>query len=509
MADPGIPGTSTRAPSRGDTLALLLVVAGAALSLVWLAHPWFDAQNDAAIYLMTAKSLARGEGYTYLGAPFRIRPPGFSLLLAPIVGAKGYDFRAVNLFVGAWGVLAIGLLFLSTHKRLGRGLAVLLCLCVWLNPGWRTACNQAMSDIPGAACLLGCLLLERRARKDPSLARDALLGLAVGLSAYVRAGLVLLVPAIVLQRIVARVRGSGESGAAGAFVARRLALPALVAILALLPWKIREAMSRPDAPADQHSLYDYSTAMWHVDRGDPASPLLAANEILARVPVRLAETLTVLGSRLRERDGSTAELVLGGAALAVALLFLLRKNRVEAWFLLGTIAVLLVYFDFRDRLVLPIHLLVLPALVEAALAAGSALGREGVTRASAAIGLVALVAIDFDPRPGWRGIEREHLAMESAAASLAPHLPSDARLAAPFASWRWSIYLDRPVYTLFFGWVRRGGDFGGAEAVLDAYRIDRVLVSSATDVDARMRAYFEARYGVESRVGDVAVVRVR
>ncbi len=486
------------ASSRGDALALLLVVGGAALSLVGLAHPWFDASNDAAIYLMTAKALARGEGYAYLGAPFQIRPPGFSLLLAPIVGAHGYDFRAVNLFVGAFGVVAIGLLFLWTRERIGKGLAVLLCLCVWLNPGWRTCCNQAMSDVPGAACLVGCLLFERRARKQPSFGRDVWLGLAVGLSAYVRAGLVLLAPAIVLQRIVARER----------LGIRRVVLPALVAVLALLPWKIRESVSRPPVPADQTSLYDYSTAMWHADRGDPSSPLLPASAILARVPTRLSETLSVLGSRLRDSAGSTGDLVLGGAALAIALFFLLAKNRVEAWFLLGTIAVLLVYFDFRDRLVLPIHLLVLPALVEAALAAGRKLHREGASRAVAAVALLALTAVDFDPRPSWDRIEREHLAMQATCASLAPRLPAESRLAAPFASWRWSIYLDRPVYTLFFGWVRRG-DFAGAEAVLDEHRIDRVLVSSTTDVDARMRAYFEGRYGVESRVDDVAVVRVR
>lgn len=493
MVGAGTPDTRTR-----GSIALLLVVAGAALSLVWLAHPWFDAQNDAAIYLMTAKSLARGEGYSYLGAPFRIRPPGFSLLLAPIVGARGYDFRAVNLFVGAWGVLSVGLLYLWTRDRIGRALAAALCLCVWLNPGWRVCCNQAMSDVPGAACLLGCLLLERRAREQPSLGRDVVLGLAVGFSAYVRAGLVLLAPAIVLQRIVARER----------IGIRRILLPALVAVLALLPWKIRETVSRPEAPADQTSLYDYTTAMWHVDRGDPSSPRLPASEILARVPTRLSETLSVLGSRLRDREGSTSDVVLGGAALAIALLFLLARNRVEAWFLLGTIAVLLVYFDFRDRLVLPIHLLVLPALVEAALAAGRRLRRESMARGVAAVALLALTAIDFDPRPGWDRIEREHLAMQESCAALAPRLPADARLASPFASWRWSIYLDRPVYTLFFGWVRRG-DWSGAEAILDAYRIDRVLVTSATDVDARMGAYLEGRYGVESRAGDVAVVRVR
>ena len=50
-----------------DRAALATLVALALASLAWLVHPWFDAVNDAALYLLTAKALAAGEGYSYLG----------------------------------------------------------------------------------------------------------------------------------------------------------------------------------------------------------------------------------------------------------------------------------------------------------------------------------------------------------------------------------------------------------------------------------------------------------
>ena len=498
-------GTVASAGSRDRAIFVALLVALLA-SLAWLVHPWFDAVNDAALYLLTAKSIAAGEGYTYLGSPFVIRPPGFSVLLAPLVAWRGLDFYSVNLAVSLCGVLAIALFFLWTRERLGAPLAACAALVLWLNPGWRVLGNQAMSDLPGAALLLAGLLLERSARRAPSWRRDALLGACIGLSAYGRAGLIVLVPAVLAQRIWARWREGGTPWPR--FARERLLLVGALPFLLLLPWRIRDAAHHPDPPADQTSLYDYSTAMWHVDRGDPSSPRCTASEILARVPVRARETLATLGGRMRLDAGSPVEVAAGAVALALGLLLLLRRNRAEGWFLLGTVALMLVYFDFRERLVLPVHLLVLAALAEGLLRGGERLlGARGAGLALAAA-LAALAVVDFDPHPGWDEIEREHLRDAERGRELASRLPADARLAAPFASWRYAIRLDRPVYTLFFGWNRGGGE-AGAEAIVDEYGIDRVLLSSDTPADRMMRPYFEQRYGVEERVGDLSVVRVR
>ena len=45
-------------------LVLLLLVLGA--SLPFLVHPWYDATGDGTMYLLTAQSLADGNGYSAL-----------------------------------------------------------------------------------------------------------------------------------------------------------------------------------------------------------------------------------------------------------------------------------------------------------------------------------------------------------------------------------------------------------------------------------------------------------
>ena len=71
--------TESRAPrwDRSATLALLALTTTTLVSLAWLVLPYFEISNDASLYILTAKSLLAGEGYSYLGQPFIIRPPGF------------------------------------------------------------------------------------------------------------------------------------------------------------------------------------------------------------------------------------------------------------------------------------------------------------------------------------------------------------------------------------------------------------------------------------------------
>lgn len=491
--------TSTSSWTAADRAALAGLVVACVASLAWLVHPWFDPVYDAGLYVLTAKSLAAGEGYTHLGMPFVVRPPGFPAMLAPLVAWRGVDFHALNLLVAACGVAGVALLFAHARPRLGTWLALAVSFAVWLNPGWRRSCNQVMSDVPGVALILLGLLVERWADRAPSWRRDLVLGLCIGLSAHVRSLVALLVPAILARRVLDRARGA-DRPAWPRFARARLLAIAAVPLAVMLPWKIRDALHPPDPPVDQTSLYSYSTGMWHVDRGDPASPRLPLSEVLGRVPERARETLSTLGHRLRAGDASAVHLWIGAAALAIALVVLLRGNRTEGWLLLAVLAVGLVYFAFRDRLVLPLLVLALPAVAEAAARA---------TRPIVAVVLVLLLAIaDFAPRERWAEIEREHRAWEDLSARLAPILPADARVAVPSASGPMSIHLDRPVYTLLFGWQRRGG-MEGAEEVIERHAIDTVVIVPWTEADRAMLPYFEERYPVIARAGDAVVLRVR
>ena len=103
---------------------------GLLLSLGFLVHPWYVPIADAAMYIATARSLVAGEGYTLLGEPFIIRPPGFSLLLAPLVFWRGTDFFAMNLLVAMSGAVAVAFLYSLIRERLGWALALGVCAVV-------------------------------------------------------------------------------------------------------------------------------------------------------------------------------------------------------------------------------------------------------------------------------------------------------------------------------------------------------------------------------------------
>ena len=83
--------------TRLEKRAFALLAIGLLASLVWTVHPWYDPENDASMYVATARALVGGEGYSYLGMPFSMRPPGWPVLLAPLIATLGTSFLALNL----------------------------------------------------------------------------------------------------------------------------------------------------------------------------------------------------------------------------------------------------------------------------------------------------------------------------------------------------------------------------------------------------------------------------
>src|SRR5262245_34661997 len=264
MELPRAPASPSRARWLSGTLVGLVVFG----SLFWLVHPWYDATNDGSMYIATARAILAGEGYSYLGTPFLIRPPGFSYLIAPLLALFGTSFLALNLAVSLSGALGV-LLFLGfLRERLGLLLASLVALAVWFNPGYQRFSNQVMSDVPGWTLLVLCFLLERRERgRGPWGA--VRLGLAVGLSTYVRSGNLLFLPAVAAARLCAFSWKRRDAWRSWALESAALFL---AGFLVLAPWSVRNRLVAPEPPADQTLLYDYSTGMFHEDMGDPRSP---------------------------------------------------------------------------------------------------------------------------------------------------------------------------------------------------------------------------------------------
>jgi hypothetical protein len=489
-------------PRAGLLLAGLLAL-GMLASLPWTVHPWYDAQNDASMYILTARSLAAGDGYSMLGQPFTIRPPGFSLLIAPLLAWKGTDFHALNLLGGVAGVLGVLFFFAYARARIGDVLAFLLAAALWLNPGYQRLCNQTLSDVPGFALLFALLWMERWARKAVGAKRALLLGAAIGCASYVRTGLVLLVPAIWISWLFVR---------EATWTRRLLAVLCLTAasFAVQVPWSLRNRAVGSEAAVDQTLLHSYSTAMWHADMGDPDSPRLQLSEVLGRIGRRGPSFLGVLGSRMGERATGWQPFVVAGALLACGAVALARRPSTAELFAFLNVAVILVYFGFASRLVLPVYAIFLVSATEL-LATGLLQGilrvRWRTAIAATALAVLAWIAVDWAPRQGWEDVAREHRVYEDITRRFEEHLAPTDTLAS-MRGWHYSVYLERPVFSLEFT-VERAGRAAAAESLIDRYGIDTVLLSPANPVDRPLIEYFESRYGSEEPDVLARVYRVR
>jgi 4-amino-4-deoxy-L-arabinose transferase-like glycosyltransferase len=483
-------------------------------SLFYFVHPWYDATTDGSIYIVTARSLAAGEGYRYLGEPFQVRPPGFPVLIIPFLSGLKHDFFAINFFVACFGAVGVLLLFWHARPRLGFGLALLTAAAVWLNPEYQRLSTQVMSDVPGTTLLLLCLLIERWASARPSPRREIALGLAIGLSSYVRMTAILLVPAILLSRVL-RPGAPRPSAWTAALFVRRLLLFAAVAMLVLVPWSIRNQLDPAPSPAEQTLLYSYSVANRHVDPGDPNSALLPWRAILERIPLRVRQVAIVLGSRLQAETFAEAEPEgapgIASSAFALlllgsSLLLLVRRREPAEFFVLGLLAVTATYFGFAPRLVLPIFLLTLPAAVE--VVRGLVARAAGLRLAAVLVGgmLLALIAIDFSPRRYWDLIEHQHRELGELSRAVEAAVSPDARLGAVVGS-HYSVFLERPVYSIqVVTWRKKSLE--AADGVIERNRIDTIVLSNRTPLDRQFTEYFRRRYGEPESAGPALIFRI-
>jgi hypothetical protein len=359
-------------------------------------------------------------------------------------------------------------------------------------------------------------LLDRWAARRPSWHREVLLGLAIGASAYLRSITVLLVPALILARFLGRERPAADGPRRPVFLIGRLAVVALTAWLVLLPWQVVKRQNAPPPPADQTLNYSISTAMWHVDPGDPTSERRSLGSILTRIPSRLEQVALVVGSRMQYRIpgdpppspavafGRTAFALLLTAGLCIALA---RRRSAADWFALATLGVVTIYFVFTDRLILPFFVFALAATVGGL---RDLAGRFGGPRAATWVpagALLLLIAIDMQPQKDWKAIEARHRELAALASSIESVLAPDARLAAG-QGFHYGVYLDRPVYSLVHA-VRRAHRRDAAEQIIDRYGLNTVVLSPLIEPDRRLAPYFIRRYGLGEPAGEARVWRVR
>jgi len=219
---------SGRFPGRG--LAVILVLAALA-RLAVIVPALHEPPDDPDAYLVLARSLAGGRGFTLAGRPTAYRPPLYPLMLAPIVGGSGgISTRAVlglNLALG----LATVVLTALAARRWGlndRGI-LLAAAIVALDPVLLRQGRSVMTETPSAFLLAATLAATAGPRGA------ALGGLGFGLLTLCRPSFL---PAAGLAALGAVVAGTGDLRGR---VRRGLILAGATSAV-MAPWALRNAV---------------------------------------------------------------------------------------------------------------------------------------------------------------------------------------------------------------------------------------------------------------------------
>jgi 4-amino-4-deoxy-L-arabinose transferase-like glycosyltransferase len=231
--------------ARRFALALGAIVLGAlALRVVYTvavtAHPE-DHPYDELYYVAQSDLVVSGHGFAkpFVGVPAADHPPLTTLVIVPATAIFGVPDdtlpqRLTMCLVGAAAVGAIGLL----GRRVG-GAAVGLTAAVIaaVYPNLFMNDGIVMAESLTALLVASALVLVYRLRADWSLWTAAALGVACGLAALTRAELILLIPLVAMPAVLGRDRSVWSARL------RPLAAVLGVALLTVLPWIVRNAVT--------------------------------------------------------------------------------------------------------------------------------------------------------------------------------------------------------------------------------------------------------------------------
>lgn len=176
-------------PSAGMLCALLIGVFY--LSTIREGHEWGD---DFSMYIRQAQNIARGEPYAETGYIYnpqnpavgpRVYPPGFPLLLAPVVGTFGLDLQPMKILVLTFFVGSLLVIIPLFRNLLPLPYVVALVIIVGLNPFFWELKDHVLSDVPFLfLTLLSLYLFTEADTAHPSGGRRGTLAVLSGVAAY-------------------------------------------------------------------------------------------------------------------------------------------------------------------------------------------------------------------------------------------------------------------------------------------------------------------------------------
>lgn len=169
-----------------------LLLGAAAVLFVCALDPALYLWGDNAHYVIVAKAIATGRGWTDIhfpdSPPFRYPIPLFPLLLAPIVALFDYALVPLKLLIIATGLVAVFALHRLYQRLLDAPTAFVLAALVVVSPQVVSFTHQVMTEIPYVALSAMAVLAALRYGAEARWATrtGVLLGVLLAASVLVR-----------------------------------------------------------------------------------------------------------------------------------------------------------------------------------------------------------------------------------------------------------------------------------------------------------------------------------
>ena len=212
-------------------VAISVLVPMAACALVF--GPWIEWTPDGFHYLALARSFAETAG---LPAERVTTPPGFPLLLAPLMSSGDLPIAGVRVLLAGGFISTCALTFLLYRRLIGEGWAIAAAVMTGLSATLLVQSTTILSEsIYLPMSLLALLILTRWSKTGPTDFADlAWGGIAVAGAWAVRSTGLLLVP------VAAWTAFRGSEGSFGKRFGRA-ALVTLIATAPVIAWELRQS----------------------------------------------------------------------------------------------------------------------------------------------------------------------------------------------------------------------------------------------------------------------------
>jgi hypothetical protein len=172
-------------------------------------HDWGD---DFAQYLHQAKNITQEKNLNETGYLFNkdyfigpiAYPPGFPLLLAPIVNNFELDFKVLNYYMSLFWLLSCFFGFLILRARLSFFSSMAITLIIAYNPQMINFKTEVVSDYPFTCFSLIVLFLLNQ---KPSILLSILTGLLIGFLIHIRSIGIIMVPVFIIHQLLLLKKG--------------------------------------------------------------------------------------------------------------------------------------------------------------------------------------------------------------------------------------------------------------------------------------------------------------